>query len=181
MKKKEIEVPRRGDGEEITLELIREKCIEDAGCWIWQAGYSHGSPAMRVGRHSDKKIMPVRRWIAVNVLGLDVEKKVVTSSCMDKRCVAPDCVAAVTRARLQKMWSDHLRYAQDPVRRMKLQATVIRRLGTDMSLVEAIRNDDRSIRVIAKEIGRSFDFVQKIKSGKHYANPGNPFAGLGAR
>lgn len=181
MKKQKIEIPRRGDGDEITLDLVREKCIEDAGCWIWQAGYSHGSPAMRVGKHSDGKIMSVRRWVAVNVLGLDVEGKVVTSACMDKRCVSPDCVSVMTRAKLQKIWSDHLGYAQNPVRRKRLQATVIRRLGTDMQLVEAIRNDQRSIRVIAKEIGKSFDFVQKIKSGKHYANPGNPFAGLGAR
>jgi hypothetical protein len=82
---------------------------------------------------------------------------------------------------MQKMHADRLQYASNPVRRAKLAKAARARFNTSKEDVEKARNDPRSIRVVAAELGRSFDFVQKIRSGETWKTYGNPFAGLGAR
>lgn len=167
---------RRKDNEAPTLELIEAKSIDDGGCWIWQGGTAHGAAYMSV----NKKSVAVRRWIMQNK-GVDIRGKFVTSKCMNSLCVCPDHLAVVTRAKLQQMWADHLQYAKNPVRCAKLAAISRARFGATPEEVEKARNDPRSIRVVAAELGKSFDFVQKIRAGDSWKNYSNPFAGLGAR
>ena len=167
---------RRKDNVAPTLELIEAKSIDDAGCWIWQGGTAHGAAYMSV----NKKSVAVRRWIMQNK-GVDIRGKFVTSSCMNSLCVCPDHLVVVTRAKLQQMWADHLQYAKNPVRCAKLAAHSRARVGASLEEVEKARNDPRSIRVVAAELGRSYDFVQAIRSGESWKSYSNPFAGLGAR
>jgi hypothetical protein len=165
---------RRENYAEITLELIESKCIDDGGCWIWQYGTAHDAPYMS----HNKKSVSVRRWIAANVLGENIRGRFVTAKCMNKLCVCPDHTIVVTRHRLQQMWSDHLQYAQNPVRRQKLVEAAKQRFGYDQELIERIMADDRPQRTIAAEIGKSQDFVSKIKNGRHFKTADNPFIGL---
>jgi hypothetical protein len=165
---------RRENFAEITMELIESKCIEDGGCLIWQYGSAHGAPYMSFQRKS----VAVRRWVAENILGKDVNKRIVTSSCMNKMCVCPDHLAVVTRAKMQKMWADHLQYGKNPVRRQKLVDAARKRFGYDIELRDRVMLDPRSQKVIAKEIGKSQDFVAAIKNGTSYRDLSNPFAGL---
>lgn len=165
---------RRENYGEITLELIEAKCIDDAGCWIWQYGVSHGAPYMSV----NGKAVPVRRWIAQNVLGEYVAGRLVTSKCMNKMCVCPDHTILVTRKKLQQMWADHTKYGANPVRRQKLREAAQKRHGYDQALIDRILADNRPQRTIAAEIGKSQDFVSKIKRGRTFNSPANPFYGL---
>lgn len=166
---------RREDNAPITMELIQAKCIDDGGCFIWQYGSAHGTPHMSV----NKKPMNVRRWIAQNVLNIKIEGKFVTSTCMDKMCCNPEHIIVVTRKKLQQMWHEELQYSKTITRRAKLQKAARERLGYDPELIDRVRNDPRPHRVIARELGRSFDFVNKIKTGRSHIQYGvNPFAGL---
>lgn len=165
---------RRKDFEEITMELIESKCIDDAGCLIWQYGSAHGAPYMSVNRKS----VAVRRWVVENVMGKTVGRNLVTSKCMNKMCVCPDHLIVVTRSTLQKMWADHTQYGANPVRRQKLVEAARRRFGFDQELRDRVLADPRPQKVIAREIGKSQDFVAAIKKGKSFRDHSNPFAGL---
>jgi hypothetical protein len=166
---------RREDGAEITVELIEAKCIDDGGCWIWQGGHSHDAPHMRFNR----KTIGVRRWIAENVLDKKVAGRYVTSSCFCKSCCNPEHIVVVGKNELQQMWSDKLNYGAQLPRRIKLQKAAQRRYGHDPELVARIIADPRPQRVIAKELGRSMDYVGNIKRGvTHIPLMTNPFAGL---
>ena len=165
---------RRENFAEITMDLIEAKCIDDGGCLIWQYGSAHGNPYMSLNR----KAISVRRWVAENVLGKKTKGLIVTNSCMNKMCVCPDHLVVVTRAKMQKMWADHLQYGKNPVRRQKLVDAARKRFGYDTELRDRIMLDPRPQKVIAKEIGKSQDFVAAIKNGTSYRNLSNPFAGL---
>jgi hypothetical protein len=167
---------RRKDNEAPTIELIEAKSINDGGCWIWQGGVAHGNAYMSV----NKKSVAVRRWIMQNQ-GKDIRGKLVTSTCMNSLCVCPDHLIVVTRAKLQQLWADHLQYASNPVRCAKLAALSRARLGASLEEVMKARTDERPIREIAAELGRSYAFVQRIKAGESWKTYSSPWAGLGSR
>jgi hypothetical protein len=168
---------RRENKTKPTLELIEAKSHWDGDCLIWGGGVAHNAPYMSV----NKKSTPVRRWIAENLQGKKTKGLFVTFTCDCNLCVNPDHVVVVTRAKMQKMHADRLQYASNPVRRAKLAKAARARFNTSEEDVEKARNDPRSIRVVAAELGRSFDFVQKIRSGETWKTYGNPFSGLGAK
>jgi hypothetical protein len=167
---------RRKNKEAPTLELIEAKSIDDGGCWIWDQGTAHGNAYMSV----NGKSVAVRRWIMQNK-GIDIRGKLVTSTCMNSLCVNPEHLIVVTRAKLQKMWADHLQYASNPVRCAKLAAHARARVGASPEEVLKARTDPRSIRVVAAELGRSYDFVQAVRAGESWKTYSSPWAGLGSR
>lgn len=168
---------RRKDNQPPTLELIESKSEWDGDCLIWRGGVAHNAPYMSV----NKKSTPVRRWIAENLHGKETKGLFVTFTCGCNMCVNPDHVAVMTRAKMQKMHADRLQYASNPVRCAKLSKAARTRFGTTEEEVEKARNDPRPIREVAAELGRSFDFVQKIRAGETWKTYGSPFHGLGAR
>lgn len=168
---------RRKDNEAPTLKLIESKSRWNGDCLIWEGGSAHNAPYFSV----NKKSTPVRRWIAESLQGKKTKCLFVTFTCHCNMCVNPDHIAVVTRAKMQKMHADRLQYASNPVRRAKISKAARVRFNTSEEQVEKARNDPRSIRVVAKELGRSFDFVRKIRNGETWQNYGSPFAGLGAR
>lgn len=165
---------RRKDNQAPTMELIEAKSHWDGDCLVWDGGVAHNAPYMAV----QKKSTPVRRWIAENIQGKKTKGMFVTFTCHCNMCVNPDHIAVMTRAKLQKLHADRLQYATNPVRCAKLSKAARARFKTTEEDVEKARNDPRSIRVVAAEIGRSFDFVQKIRSGETWKKYDNPFAGL---
>lgn len=168
---------RRKDNEAPTLELIESKSKWDGDCLVWGGGVAHNAPYMSV----NKKSTPVRRWIAEVLQGKKTAGLFVTFTCGCNMCVNPDHVAVMTRAKMQKMHADRLQYASNPVRCAKLSKAARARFNTSEEEVEKARNDPRSIRVVAAELGRSFHFVQKIRAGETWKTYGNPFQGLGQR
>ena len=168
---------RRPDHVPHTLETIFDKCIDDGGCWIWQGGLGHGTPMLS----HERQPIPVRRYIAEHIQGRQVGKLLATARCMNRLCVAPDCIELVTRARLQKRWADHLMYSQNPVRNAKIAAVKRSQSPHSEEVVQKVRelSERMSQREVARTLGLNFDFVNKIVTGKSrrdYSN--NPWAGL---
>jgi hypothetical protein len=171
------ETPRREDYAPITLDLILAKSIEEGDCWIWQGGCGHGTPHISENRRA----VPVRRWIAQHHLAKNVAGMLATNSCGNPLCVSPDHVLVVTRARLQQLTVDRLRYHLNPARNAKLSAAARARSKFSPELIEQIRHAEGPQRAIARAFGVSFDTVNKIKAGKTYKTYGSPWQGLGAR
>jgi DNA invertase Pin-like site-specific DNA recombinase len=124
-------------------------------------------------------MVPVRRWIARNVLGLKVDGLLASTKCGNPLCVEPSHIEMKTRAKLQKDTSDRLQYQQNPVRNYKLALAARARSPHSPELIEKIRNMEGTHKGIARELGISFDVVNRVKNGtgyKTYTN--NPWAGL---
>lgn len=145
--------PRRPDGAPVTMDLIRSKCIEDGDCLVWQAGKSTttntGIPYMK----ADGKIVPVRRWIAENILKLPIKGKLASNICANPACVAPEHVAMKTRVKLQKDTVARTLYHLNPVRNAKLAKAARDRSPHPPEMVEKIRAAEGSHKAIARELG----------------------------
>lgn len=169
---------RRRQGEPITLELIEAKCIDDAGCWIWQGAFQQNTPRMSAG-HGLQQIQ-VRRWVAEE-MGHKIAGMYVAASCNNPRCVAPDHVLVLTRQQVQQRSADLLRYHSRPARTAKLSAFQRSRSEFTEENIEFVRLlcERMPQKEVARRLCMNFDHVNKIVRGKiwkTYTN--NPFAGL---
>jgi hypothetical protein len=168
--------PRRQNRAPITMELVREKCIEDGDCLIWQAAKSpSGAPYMKVHGYGS---MPVRRWIAGNVLGLQIDGRMASTICGNSACVEPEHVEMKTRSKMQRDAVKRTQYHLNPVRNQKLYKAAAARSPYSKETVEKIRAAEGSQRSIARDFGVSFAMVNRIKNGQSHRNYSSPWAGL---
>ena len=171
--------PRRPDRAPVTMDLIRAKCIEDGDCLVWQGGRSTRTNTGIPYMNSNGKSVPVRRWIAENVLNLQVDGKMASNICANPACVAPEHVAMKTRTKLQKDTIARTLYHLNPVRNAKLAKAARERSPHSPEMVEKIRAAEGSHKAIARELGVSFSMVNSIKNGQSYRDyTNNPWAGL---
>jgi hypothetical protein len=108
----------RKNGDPITMDLIRAKSHEDGDCLIWDGGKGAGVPYIR--QPGLKNLVPVRRWIAINVLGLKTDKLMASTLCGNPSCVDPNHVAMKSRSRLIADAAARTQYHKNPVRNLKL-------------------------------------------------------------
>ena len=167
----------RKQGEPITMEFIRAKSKEDADCLIWQGSMASDVPYLRIPM--ERRLSPVRRWIAENILGLKVKGLLATNKCGNPRCVDPAHIQMMTRAQLQKFTSDRTKYQQNPVRNQKLALAARARSPHSLELIEKIRVMDGTCKGIARELGIHFSVVTEVRMGRSYKEyKNNPWAGL---
>ena len=166
--------PIKRKGESHTIESIKERCIEEGDCWLWQGAYSHSAPVLR----HQRKVLPVRRYIAEFLQGKDTYQRFAHVKCGDLSCVCPDHIVVYTRAKLQKETAARVGYAQRPERNYKLSKAAMARNKRTQEEIDAIRNATGSIRQIARDLGYNFSVVQKIRNGTSYRQVNNPFSGL---
>jgi hypothetical protein len=167
----------RKNGDPITMDLIRAKSHEDGDCLIWDGGKGAGVPYIR--QPGLKNLVPVRRWIAINVLGLKTDKLMASTLCGNPSCVDPNHVVMKSRSRLVADSAARTQYHKNPVRNLKLALAARARSPHSPELIERIRNMEGTHKGIARELGINFDIVNRIKNGtgyKEYKN--NPWAGL---
>lgn len=168
-----IGFPIRNNGEPVTMDLIKDRIIEEGDCWIWMGAYSHTAPAVRDG----DKVVQVRRLIAEKFLGKKINGLFAVPKCKNSECVCPDHIRIVSRATLNKMTIEKTQFHLRPDRIAKLKLAAQKRYNIDMNKVEAVRKAEGSGRQIAKDFGMNLSVVQKIRNGAHY-QIGNVWAGL---
>lgn len=167
----------RKPGEPVTMDLIRAKSEEDGDCLIWKGSFGSDVPYLRVPM--SRSLVPVRRWIAQNVLGLKVNGLLASNKCGNPRCVDPAHIQMMTRAQLQKFTSDRTKYQQNPARNYKLALAARARSPHSPELIEKIRGMEGSSKSIARELGINFSVVTEIRMGRSYKSyTNNPWAGL---
>lgn len=170
---------RRANNAPVTMEFIRAKSHEDGDCLIWDgatgASKIGGVPYININR----KLSPVRRWIAENVLEIEIKGLIASTKCGNPLCVEPSHVAMKTRKELMTDAAKRTQYHKNPARNYKLALAARARSPHSPETIERIREMDGSIRSICRELGVGFDVVQRVKNGtgyKEYKN--NPWAGL---
>jgi hypothetical protein len=104
----------------------------------------------------------------------------VTCSCDNPRCVAPDHVLVLTRKQLQQRTSDRLMYQQCPARAAKLAAYQRSRSEFTEENIAFVRllAEKMPEREVARRLCMNFDHVNKIVHWRLWKNYNNPFQGL---
>lgn len=161
-------------GQAHTLETIHERTVEEGDCWIWQAGKSHGTPALR---HNGKTIQ-VRTYIFVHLMGRQTNGRMVSMKCDNLDCVNPDHIILVTRTQLQQRTARRTQYGRDPVRNAKIAMAKQKASPLTLERVREIRNMEGTMRSISRQTGICFSVVQRIRNGTSWREAANPFAGL---
>ncbi|OUM00560.1 hypothetical protein [Variovorax sp. JS1663] len=150
------------------LKRIRARCIDDAGCWVWQGTCQKGvMPMINVGG----SIVSVRRVVFTELNGPVKPGHEITVSCETARCVR--CVEEVTYAERRRRMA--VKRNTDSYPRLipphaKLSAEKARE----------IRASDEPTAVLAERYGVSKASIGYVKIGKTWAPP-SPWDGLGAR
>ena len=170
---------RRANYAPMTIELIESRCIDDAGCWIWQGAFTAGTPRLRcpeAGLSTN-----VRRWIAQHHLGKAIKGMNATNTCMNPHCVAPDHILVLTRKQLQQRFIDHLQYHKTPAFAAKVQAGQVHcRTYSDETVAEIRRlyGELGNQREVGRRLGVPWAYVHKVVTGSVRRDYKTPFAGL---
>lgn len=157
------------------LAHIQSRTEEIGDCWEWQGAVQVRSrtPVMRY----QKRHQCVRRWVA-EAMGHNIEGKVVTYKCGNHLCCNPEHLQVMTKTALQKRTNKHhIRY-MSMTRRQRVAAARRATAKLKLEQVQAIREDPRPQREIAREYGISQPTVSAIKRGEMWRDYTNPFIHL---
>lgn len=79
----------------VTLKMIRDRCKDDGGCWVWQQSLNNkGCPQMSINNKGGQMV----RRVAFQLAGKRIKNGyVVYSTCGDRRCCNPEHLAQITR------------------------------------------------------------------------------------
>lgn len=154
---------------------IYNRCEEVGDCWEWQGAVqsTSGCPVMRYLN----KTISVRRVLALH-LSAPCDGKLVTNRCTNLLCVNPDHVVVVTRKVLQRRTAKENPRYLSITRRTRLAQSARSRAKLTPEQVQAIRDDIRPQRVIAKHYGITQGYVSAIKNMKKWIDFSNPFVSL---
>ncbi len=165
----------------ITLDQIRERCIEVGNCWEWSQGCDHRAPVMRLPAVDGVKgkIVPVRRYV-LELMGLALGPgQFACSKCGNYRCVAPHHAMGMTRAELQLRTAQLSGYQQSLTRRAKISAA---RRTTAVLTLEAAQ-EMRALGLTTREAARRYGVAQSTAAdaiaGRTWVDFHNPFSQLG--
>lgn len=162
------------------LEYVRARCVECAGCWIWQGCVQQCGtpPAMRIP--GSRKTTSVRRAVLA-VRGVDLTGKLASNTCESPLCVAPEHLKAMTRKELQQRTGKALPLPSR-IRRNTATAERMRAKSTlDWDKVAAIRSSDLPMRTLAAQYNVTMHTIWNIKRGKTWVERSaatNPIAQL---
>lgn len=160
-------------GQVHTMETIKERTIEEGECWIWQAGKSHGTPALR----HEGRIIQVRRYIFQYLQGKNSTGRYVTMCCDNLACVNPEHIVAQTRKQLQQRTARRTQYGKSRTRNMKIARAKQEASALTWERVREIRAMEGSSRSVARELGMHFSTVHLIRMGVTWKET-TPFTGL---
>lgn len=165
-----------------TLAQIYERCVDDAGCMIWQGSYTRsGYPRMR----ADGKVTTVRRALAEQKIGRPLRAdEFASATCNDRRCVCWGHIRVVTvTERRQETgasggYSTRAKGAKISAKQRANKA----KLHGGQEAADAIRLDPRPSHLVAADRNISPSMVRKIRRGLAWKPlQASPFSGLGAR
>jgi hypothetical protein len=160
---------------ETLVTAIQGRCIEDAGCWLWQGSCSNGHP---YHRHAGK-VVPVRRTLFTSLFG-PLGEKIIRMECGSRLCINPQHMARTTR---KKLCVKLAALMGGPIRAAKSAA--FHRTGPHAKLtmdgVKRIRGSSETVASLALEHGVSQNTIRRVQQGAAWRDYSSPFAGLGAR
>lgn len=159
-----------------TLEAIKERCIEEGDCWLWQGALSHGTtPVMRID--GDRRLVSVRRHV-LELKGVKVAGRKAYPSCGNVECVNPEHVMAMTPSQMLTRVAASTGYAEAQTRRAKIAAAKRKLSPITPELVQEIRTSPESGHAIARRLGFCQSTVQAIRAHESWRDYQNPYMQL---
>ena len=147
---------------------IHARCIDDAGCWVWQGSCQKGEmPMINVGGN----VMAVRRALFIALNGPVKPGHEVVANCETPKCVR--CVEEVTYAERRRRLAEKMNACQRS-RKIPPHAKLSAEKASE------IRASNEPTAVLAERYGVSKASIGYVKIGKTWAPP-SPWDGLGAR
>jgi hypothetical protein len=159
----------------VTMQKIHARCIECGDCWLWQGAGADKVPLVRSPGRGP--LVPVRR-VVLELRGITVGNRLAIPSCGNPQCVAPGHAKAATRAQLNQMTTDRLRYQQRASRNAKISQKARARASLDEAKVAEIRASDLPQRALAAIYGVSQSTIGEAKNGANWKDYSSPFLGL---
>lgn len=156
-----------------TIESLKAKTIDDAGCWIWQGYYGNKVPSV----YQDGTMKPVRKVIA-SLLGKQLPKRVfIHSSCENSSCVNPDHYKIYTEKQhmaviLKKSHQSLTRAANVQRYKRKNNAKL------NEHIAQEIRLSDETNASLARKYGVNKTVISKVRRNLSWVNVNHPFLSL---
>ena len=145
------------------LDDVLKRTRPEGDCLIWtNACNGCGYPILRL----NKKSLVVRTVMAFHVIKNKKKTDVVTNTCMDKRCIAPDHLRAVSRKVLAKKMDKT--YTKCPIRSAKLSEQARKQSKLTQEIANFIRVEEGTHSGLALKYGVSKRCIHGIKSGKNW-------------
>lgn len=161
-----------------TVEAIREKCVEEGDCWLWQGAMSHGTrPVARLD--GTRKLVGVRR-LMLELCGIEPGRNKVFPTCGNQACLNHEHLKPMTHAAMLKRVAAQTGYAQSVTRNAKIAAGKRKHSPITPELVEEIRSSPESGRAVARRMGLCQSTVQAIRAHDSWRDYANPFFQLAA-
>ena len=178
MKRKYIYKPTKELAASV-IDMIKSKCVECEECgeqWCWTGNHSDNMPQATVEK--DWQRLSVRKAVYTALRGQLMPGRVLVTNCDNQRCLNPELLAQITRAKLLGRLSDTGRINNVAHKIAKTVARRSRGTKLSMELAEEIRrNPDISAKDYAQRLGV---FPQSISAIRHYKiyKPTSAFTGL---
>lgn len=162
-----------------TVASLHARCDDEGDCWLWTGYMGNGSPYVS---HNGK--MVAVRKLMLELAGKKTRQtaRYFATRCGNPECIRPDHIVARTEAEHMTAIAGRVRH-RHPVRVSKLQMAGRSRAGCKLNeaKAQAIRDDPRSCREIALELGVSKALVAKVKRNECWRPTSatvNPWIGL---
>lgn len=157
------------------MDTIFARVEEEGDCWLWRAGKSHGTPALR---HSGR-VIQVRRYILEELQKKPVPSdKLVSTGCTNIDCVNPDHIRIYTRTQLQARTAKRTKYGESMLRKMRIAISKQAASNLDWDRVREIRAMEGTDRGISRALGMNFSVINGIRKHRTWKEQANPFLGL---
>jgi hypothetical protein len=154
---------------------VHARCVDCAGCLIWQRRQTERQPYIHVKR----KHLSARRVMYEYMHGSIPEKHDVTSGCEHPWCMRH--LIAVTRSGLNQRMAARGAW-KNPARKAKIAAAQqANRSDLDLENILDIRFGPGSLREAALRNGCSKSCAAAIRRGERWRDYSNPYMQLGAR
>lgn len=150
-----------------TRNSLRDKCAFTGDHWLWTGAKNRdGVGVVRHGLRlrSARAVM----WELINEKALP-QDMVCICTCEHANCISPKCLQVVTFAEKNRFWAQRGAYsAWTDERREKCRQTRRKNSKFTEKIINQVRYDPRSAKVVAAEFGMSATLAKQIRSGKSW-------------
>lgn len=156
-----------------TIESLKQRTIDDAGCWIWQGYYGNKVPSV----YGPNGMMPVRRLILDLLDKVYPKKSHLHPSCGNGGCVNPEHIKIYTVKQHMDALRKEAHKSQTRIANLqKYKRKHCSKINEDIA--QEIRLSDETGPVLAEKYGVSRSLINRVRRNTAWVNRNHPFLSL---
>jgi hypothetical protein len=156
-----------------TIKSLKERTIDDAGCWIWQGYLGNRIPSI----YHDGKMVPVRKLMATLLEKHMPKRCFIHTTCEHSHCVNPEHFKFYTEAQHMSLLlkKSHL----SPTRAASVQRYKrAHNAKLSEAIAQEIRLSDESNASLARKYGVNKTIISRVRRNEIWVNTNHPFLSL---